>query len=186
MPSKCLIALGANLPSSAGEPQLTLRKSLAEISRKGCVIQAISRFFSTPCFPVGSGPDYVNAAAVVETRLDSRAVMELLHDVEALFGRERQERWGKRCLDLDLLALDGLIVPEAAVFQAWHDLPLSQQVEAVPDQLILPHPRLQDRAFVLVPLMDVAAAWRHPILDKTVAQMFASLSPDAKSGIEPL
>lgn len=94
-------------------------------------------------------------------------------------GRERGTRWGQRTLDLDLLAMGDLVLPDAQVYAHWRDLPLEDQARRAPEQLILPHPRLQDRAFVLVPLSDVAPDWRHPVLGRTVLEMRDALSPEA-------
>ncbi len=145
-----------------------------------------SRLFVTPAFPAGAGPDFVNAIIVVETCLAPVKVLEELHKIEADFGRERLKRWGQRTLDLDLIALGGQIVPDLETFVTWRHLPLADQMERAPEQLILPHPRLQDRAFVLVPMADVAPDWVHPVSGQTVGQMLAALDDADIESVQPL
>lgn len=172
---KVLVAMGGNLPSAHGGPALTLISAVHALAAEVGVIRAVSRFFATPCFPAGAGPDYVNAAIWLETGLAPGPLLAALHKVEARFGRERQQRWGMRTLDLDLIAIGGQVAPDAATHAAWRALSPDAQRQEAPDQLILPHPRLQDRAFVLVPLNDIAPDWRHPVLDHTIAQMCDAL-----------
>ena len=181
-----LIALGANLPSRAGPPDATLRAALDALERSGAHVATVSRFFRTPCFPAGAGPDFVNAAAQLSHAGTPRDVLDLLHTVEAGFGRERHARWAGRTLDLDLIAADGLILPDPQVHAQWRDLPIENQQAKAPDQLILPHPRLQDRAFVLVPLADVAPDWRHPVLGLSVTEMLAALPKTDRDAAVPL
>lgn len=185
---KALIALGANLPFEGAMPAETLRRALAALKEEGLAVLAVSRFYATPCFPAGAGPDYVNAAAVIDCgeAVDLTSVLSRLHAVESRFGRERLQRWGMRTLDIDLLAMDDSVLPDAAVQDAWRNLPAEEQIAATPDRLILPHPRLQDRAFVLVPLADVAPDWRHPRLGLTVRQMLAALPAEDCDAVKPL
>lgn len=184
--STCLLALGGNLPSLAGTPAETLRAALRRLEAQGAGIEAVSRFFRTPCFPAGAGPDYVNAAARLRWAGSAAELLNLCHEVEAEFGRERGVRWGRRTLDLDIVALDDMVCPDAATQARWRDLPAEEQVRRTPEQLILPHPRLQDRAFVLVPLCDVAPDWRHPLLGRTIAELAAKLPEKARNEVVPL
>lgn len=184
--TKALVAVGSNQDSYAGNAKSTLRRAMLQLQQSGCLIRAMSRFFSTPSFPEGFGPDYVNAAFCLDWPDTPRALLNQLHVIEAQFGRERVQRWGQRTLDLDLLAFEDRVVPDAEHVQAWIDLPLAEQMENTPDQLLLPHPRLQDRAFVLVPLLDIAPDWRHPLLGKTVQEMHDALPPEDIASVIPL
>lgn len=179
-----LVALGANLPSSAGMPKASLQFSLRALAARGVELRAVSRFWQTPAFPAGSGPDYLNAAAVVATDLPPWALLDLLHRIEAQLGRKRDSgRWQARGVDLDLLALGGQVLPDAATQDRWRALPPDRQQIDAPDRLILPHPRMQDRAFVLVPLAEVAPDWLHPRLGLTVRQMRDALPAQAFTGM---
>lgn len=168
-----LIALGANLPFGRFSPLETIRSALAALGDEGLRVIAASPLYATPCFPAGAGPDYVNAAARLgcPRHMRPEQVLAALHRVEDRFGRARAQRWGMRTLDLDLLALGKTVLPDAETQARWRDLPPAAQVRTAPDRLVLPHPRLQDRAFVLVPLADVAPRWRHPLIGLTVAAL---------------
>ena len=137
-------------------------------------------------FPPGSGPDFVNACCLVGTGLPPDALLSRLHGIEAALGRERIVRWGARTVDLDLLAVGDLVLPDRATQDRWRDLPPDRQTREAPDTLILPHPRLQDRGFVLIPLADILPSWRHPVTGLTVSAMRDALSPGEKAGIWPL
>jgi len=185
---QALLAFGANLPFVGQEPATTIRAALQALEREGLQLLNVSRLFATPAFPAGAGPDYVNGAAVAvgEVLADAAATLALLHRIEARFGRERQGRWGMRTLDIDLLAIGDSVVPDAATQDRWRRLDPATQRSAVPDRPILPHPRLQDRAFVLVPLAEVAPGWRHPRTGLTVAEMLALLPEADRAGVKPL
>ena len=180
------MALGSNLENEGTTPLGTVQSCLSAFRDEGISVTSVSRFFTTPCFPAGAGPDYVNAAVVVQAALTPQEVLTRLHRIEARYRRTRTERWGMRTLDLDLLAAGEAILPDRALFNHWRDLPQDQQRSAAPDQLILPHPRLQDRAFVLVPLADVAPGWVHPVLGRSVAEMLADCPLADRQAVDPL
>src|SRR3954454_21957939 len=139
-----LVALGANLPSTEGAPRETLRRAVAELAARGLTVSARSRVFLTEPVPRSAQPWYANQVIAVDTDRPPHESLKVLFEVEHLFGRERSERNAARTLDLDLAA--------------YHDLKFE-----TPD-LVLPHPRMHERAFVLAPLADVAPGWRHPVL----------------------
>ena len=146
------IALGSNLGDRAG----TLRAAFAALSRlPGIQGARLSPFYETE--PVGPPqPAYLNACAHLEVDdPDPRSFLRALLDTEGAFGRVRGERWGPRTLDLDLLMFGRVVLDEPG--------------------LILPHPRMQERAFVLKPLADLDPGLRHPVSGRTVAELLASV-----------
>ncbi|MCF3595167.1 2-amino-4-hydroxy-6-hydroxymethyldihydropteridine diphosphokinase [Rhodobacteraceae bacterium LMO-12] len=182
-----LIALGSNQPSPAGPPVATLRAALAKLDASdGLSLRKVSRLYQTPAFPLGSGPDYINAAAAFDCNVTPHTLLKRLHEVESSLERHRKTRWAARTIDLDMLAFGAAVLPDRLTWRHWRDLPENLQSQAAPDELILPHPRLQDRGFVLVPLAEIAPDWRHPILDQSVSEMLAALPPDALVGITPI
>lgn len=181
-----LIAMGGNLPSQLGPPAETLRAAVTRLGALGVEVETVSRFYTTPCFPAGFGPDYVNAAARCFYDGTPANLLSLMHKVENEFRRDRVRRWGQRTLDLDLLAAGQSVLPDAQTYAAWCGLPLEAQMQDAPDQLVLPHPRLHERAFVLVPLCDVASQWEHPVLKKTVAEMVSDLDQGAVAEVVPI
>jgi 2-amino-4-hydroxy-6-hydroxymethyldihydropteridine diphosphokinase len=168
-----LIGLGANLASEDwGSPRNTLEAALAELAKRGVHLAKLSRWYETAPVPVSDQPNFVNAVAAVTTDLPPEALLALLHRLEHSFGRVRRSRWEARVIDLDLLAYDDLVLPDALTWLSAKD-GLSPN-----DGLTLPHPRLHQRRFVLAPLQDVAPDWRHPVLGLNVGELLADLSGD--------
>lgn len=183
---KVLVALGSNVAAEQGDPADIVRSALNALKSLSENNFQTSRIYQTPCFPPGTGPDFVNAVASLCTNLAPEILMSRFHEIEAQFGRVRAERWGARTLDIDLLAVANQVLPDPATVRRWIALELKDQQTTAPDQLILPHPRLQERAFVLVPLADVAPEWRHPVLGRSVAEMLAALPAGELDGITPI
>jgi len=151
-----LIALGANLPGPVGAPADALRAALTRLEERGVKILSVSSFYETPAWPDPGQPAFVNAVAAVQTALQPVELLTLLHGVETDFGRLRSAANAPRTLDIDLLDYDAKVLSEVVT---------------------LPHPRMQDRSFVLVPLAQVAPGWRHPVTGESVADLLAKL-PD--------
>jgi len=160
-----LIALGANLPSDAGTPEQTLRASLRMLSQNGVVPVSLSRIYATPAWPDPADPPFVNAVAAVETALTPAALMAELARTETAFGRVRTARNAPRTLDLDLIDYHG-------------------RAEDGPP--ILPHPRVAERAFVLMPLADVAPNWRHPVSGIGIGELIAALPEAERRSVVPI
>lgn len=181
-----LVALGANQTSEVGDPTQTLMVAIKTMQSEGLEPCAVSRFYATPSFPHGASPDYVNAVVGIGRDLSASDILAVLHRIEQRFGRKRLERWGMRTLDLDLLAVADRVLPDLATFKTWQELAPDDQVNRTPEQLILPHPRLQDRAFVLVPMADIAPDWVHPVLDQSVAAMCAQLPRSDREAVRAI
>ncbi len=188
--TKALISLGANVASPGRSLAEVLESALDSVAgTEGITLRSRSRWFRTPAYPPGSGPDFVNAAAVLETSLDPERVLAALHGAEAELGRVRTERlmrWAPRVCDLDLIAMEDAVLPDRETLARWMALDLGQAQTVVPPRLVLPHPRMHERGFVLVPLADIAPDWRHPATGRTVAEMLAALPADALTEIRPL
>ncbi len=170
-----ILALGGNAQSSIGDPNETLTFALKALGDRSVIVHRESSRYVTPAFPKGAGPDFVNAVALIDSQYKPAELLEILHEVEALCGRVREKRWGQRTLDLDLIDVAGRVLPNKEVYLWWSGLAPDKQVKIAPEELILPHPRLQDRAFVLVPLLELLPGWKHPVSGHTVAEMLEML-----------
>ena len=182
-----IVAIGGNVPGLNGSIQATLEaacKSLAEAPEVRRV--GLAPWYRTPAFPPGSGPDFVNGAAIVEADIAAHAMLEILHQIEHALGRTRTDRWEPRICDLDLIAAEEQVLPDRSTVQEWMALDRGKAQTLVPPRLILPHPRMHERAFVLIPVRDVAPEWRHPILGTTVTEMIDRLEEGETASVVPI
>ncbi len=158
-----LIGLGANVPGPWGDPQQTLEKTLDVLNKAPLALINVSTIIVTKPFGVTNQPDFVNAVAQIKTELAPEALMARLHEIELLADRRRTVRWGPRTLDLDLLDYDGLVVNGEGE-SCGHQTPL-----------ILPHPGIAERDFVLGPIAEIAPDWKHPVSGLAVQALLQQL-----------
>lgn len=162
-PVTAYIGLGANL----GDPARQVTEAVARLRELPEVeVLKTSRLYRTPPLGPPGQPWYVNAVVQVRTRLTPEELMRQLLLIERQMGRERGERWGPRVIDLDLLLYDG-------------------EVSSGPE-LTVPHPEMHRRAFVLVPLAEIAPEAWHPGLNRTVRELLAELAPAEVEAVTPL
>lgn len=182
-----LIALGANQRRNDADLRSTVLSSLDDLDQHYPVsVRQVSRMFDSMAFPPGSGPNFVNAVAEVSTDLTTAEFLTILHIVEEKFGRQRGVRWGPRTLDIDVLGRGDEVLPTRAVVRSWMEAEPVDGVFAAPSELVLPHPRLHERAFVLVPAHDVAPDWVHPILGQSISTLLANLPIGDQESVTPL
>ena len=159
--SPIFIGLGANLDHPRfGPPRQALEAALEELGRRGVAVRRVSPWYRTAPVPASDQPWYVNAVAEVATDLSADRLLALLHEVEDTFGRVRTVPNAPRMIDLDLLDFRGETGPGGA------------------GRAILPHPRLEGRAFVVRPLADLAPDWRHPRTGASIRALLAALPAD--------
>ena len=152
-----LVAIGANLPAADGrDPLTTCRDAAVALDMiPGLHLRGLSPWYESAPQPPSGQPNYINGVAHLHGVMDPAALLRALHAIEARAGRTRGLPNAARTLDLDIIAIGDL-------------------VRQTPD-LVVPHPRTHERAFVLRPILDIAPAWVHPILKRPVAALLADL-----------
>jgi 2-amino-4-hydroxy-6-hydroxymethyldihydropteridine diphosphokinase len=150
------VGIGSNLAAPGySSPQNTAEAALAALPGISAALRARSSWYASEPVPASDQPWFINAVVEIGTELPPPELLARLLALEARFGRQRSVRDAARTLDLDLLDYDG--------------------VQCASPDLVLPHPRLHERRFVLMPLQEIAPQWRHPRLGLTAAELLARL-----------
>ena len=157
--SKAVIGLGANV----GDRLANIRKAILLAGERAGTLVARSDVYESPPWGVADQPRFLNACAILETDLPPYDLMSELKEIEFDLGRVKRARWGPREIDLDLLLYDDLCCDDSF--------------------LTVPHPRLHERAFVLVPLAAIAPDWVHPVLKASAVQLASGLTKAESNGI---
>lgn len=158
MSETAFVALGSNMPFEGAPAPEVLVRAVAALQAAGFAVPARSGIWETAAWPPSDQPDYYNAVVELDRAgLDPQQLYEQLAAIEQSFGRDRREQWAARTLDLDVVAVGDLV----GVF----------------DGITVPHPRMHERAFVLAPLAEIAADWRHPVLGLRAEELLGGL-PD--------
>lgn len=156
---KAYIALGSNL----GDREANIRQALQLLQEEGLTLVRVSSLITTEPYGVLDQPRFLNGVCEVETELEAVELLRLLLSVEQRLGRVRVRHWGERNIDLDLLLFDAQVLRT--------------------EELTLPHPDMQNRDFVLVPLAELAPQAVHPVLGKTIAQLKEELLGNDKISV---
>lgn len=162
-----IISFGSNVTSRWGNPPTTILRACDELNSASISIIRLSALYSTAPYGIVNQPAFVNAAAVIDSALSPIALLILLKNIEAKAGRRSSLRWGPRPLDIDIIDY------KAQVFN-WHERN-RHRLGYTRQKLILPHPEIQSRIFVLRPLQDIAPNWHHPVTGASVSQLLVKL-----------
>ena len=157
------IALGSNVAGRFASPADAVEAAIRAIQCAEIIQISRSRLYRSPAWPDPADPEFVNAMISVETSLAPDALLSRLHSIEVEFGRERREVNAPRTLDLDIVDYAG-------------------RISTPGESPMLPHPRLSDRAFVLLPLAEIAPDWRHPVTGTRIADLIRAL-PDPQAAV---
>ena len=170
------IGLGSNLPFDTLMPHEVLQQAVRMMPDYGLCVLKASSIYETPPFPDASQPKFANAVVEIETQLSANDLLKACLDLEQQFDRCRDQRWGARTLDIDVLCYNEAVLPEE---QLWGSYAAADDV--VINDLVLPHPRLHKRAFVVIPFCDIAPQWVHPVLKKPVDQLLDQIRVEGET-----
>jgi 2-amino-4-hydroxy-6-hydroxymethyldihydropteridine diphosphokinase len=145
--NKAILLIGGNLGDRTGH----LKQAVEQIDRLVGKVEKMSALYETAAWGVVEQPDYLNQGLVVSTEMDALTLLHTVLEIERKIGRIRQQKWGARVIDIDVIFYNDEII----------NLP----------ELKIPHPQLQNRQFVLIPLQEIIPDWQHPVLHKNISTL---------------
>lgn len=152
--NKAILLIGGNLGDRTGH----LQQAVAQIDKQIGKVEKISALYETAAWGHVEQPDYLNQALLVSTEMDARTLLETVLAIEHNIGRIRRQKWGARVIDIDIIFYNDAIINQ-------------------PD-LKVPHPQMQFRQFVLVPLREILPDWQHPVLHQSVSTLLENCTDE--------
>lgn len=152
--NKAILLIGGNLGDRTGH----LQQAVEQIDKQIGKVEKISALYETAAWGQVEQPDYLNQALLVSTEMDARTLLETVLAIEHNIGRIRRQKWGARVIDIDIIFYNDAIINQ-------------------PD-LKIPHPQMQFRQFVLVPLREILPDWQHPVLHQSVSTLLENCTDE--------
>jgi 2-amino-4-hydroxy-6-hydroxymethyldihydropteridine diphosphokinase len=150
------LSLGGNL----GDREKNLFLAIDLLKKENITITAISKIYETASWGINDQPDFLNLVIKIYSNLNAEELLEKILHIEKLMGRTREKKWGSRLIDIDIIAYGNEIYNS--------------------EKLKIPHPYLQERKFVLIPLKEIEPNWHHPILNKNIDELLSKCSDNCE------
>jgi 2-amino-4-hydroxy-6-hydroxymethyldihydropteridine diphosphokinase len=148
------LLLGSNL----GDRQMFLQTAIEHIGAEVAPVLTVSSVYETQSWGKTDAPDYLNQVVFLKTGLPAQVILQKVLNIETILGRRREEKWGSRTIDIDILFYGQEIINEPGLY--------------------IPHPQLHRRRFTLEPMAEIAPGWMHPVLKKNILQLKTELNDD--------
>jgi len=140
-----------HIGTNQGDLSVNLKKALELLKTKGVILEQ-SHVYETEAWGKDDQPNFYNMAVSYQTDLEPHALLHLVNEIEDELGRERNEKWGERIIDLDIITYDDKVISD--------------------EKLVIPHRLMHKRNFVLIPMIEIAGDWLHPIKEKTIDELY--------------
>lgn len=179
----CWLALGSNLPHGGLQPQQVIRSAITSLKKAGLNEVKVSGFYRTAPVPRSNQPDFINCVIAGETNYSALEMLDICQSVEMSYGRERAVRWDARTLDIDIINFGQQVFPS---LDEWHVVANNMKASTNIPHLVLPHPFMHRRAFVLRPLCDLMPEWRHPVFGRSASDLLSDQGEQDRKHVEPV
>ena len=161
-----ILAFGSNLPFKNNSPQDNIEKAYEVLSKNGIKILNKSSIYRSEAYPNKNDPEFCNSVVSVDTDLEPNILLKIILKIEASFDRKRYVKNSPRTLDIDIICFDDIVLNEK--------------------NLIIPHPEMQNRLFVLLPIQEINKNWLHPVLTKSVTNIIKEFDQKALNTVKKI